>query len=394
MNPSASGWIKKHLPVFEKEIIGRAYSANEFYDELKKTGFIYANSLSTISYPNGTTYKLNLEELSKINLLDSLGFRYFETFPDGTIQEFLVQVTAFYEYLKKNSWFNFRLPFIRPSLETKFEKIIESRIQTNQRFFKKNLSTLITNALLYLDVLTFQHYLRTNGNPIDFATGLEALLANTVYVAFKQKSDKNTHEELVLKLLETSIRYNQIKDVSLPYEELNYSQYQSPLECQYILDLACMTVYSDEIVEDKERQFIHNLGENIGFNTAEIEKRIRDIKTFIGANKDRITYLDYSSPFKNLYDNTTNMVRNLILRNKIRLIKEIRQSGELVRLLQKSTSADLTPAERTKVKNQLLDICKIIPSLAIFLLPGGSILLPLLIKFIPELLPSAFDDNR
>jgi len=41
-----------------------------------------------------------------------------------------------------------------------------------------------------------------------------------------------------------------------------------------------------------------------------------------------------------------------------------------------------------------LDICKTIPSLTIFLLPGGAILLPLLVKLIPKLLPSAFDENR
>ena len=34
------------------------------------------------------------------------------------------------------------------------------------------------------------------------------------------------------------------------------------------------------------------------------------------------------------------------------------------------------------------------PSLAIFILPGGALLLPLVVKFIPKLLPSAFDDNR
>jgi len=43
---------------------------------------------------------------------------------------------------------------------------------------------------------------------------------------------------------------------------------------------------------------------------------------------------------------------------------------------------------------QLLDTLKTIPSLAIFMLPGGAILLPLFAKLIPNLLPSAFDDNR
>jgi hypothetical protein len=54
---------------------------------------------------------------------------------------------------------------------------------------------------------------------------------------------------------------------------------------------------------------------------------------------------------------------------------------------------DLNDVEKQKVKEQLLDICKSIPSLAIFLVPGGSILLPILIKFIPKLLPSAFNEN-
>jgi len=40
----------------------------------------------------------------------------------------------------------------------------------------------------------------------------------------------------------------------------------------------------------------------------------------------------------------------------------------------------------------LLDICKSIPAFTVFMLPGGALLLPLLIKAIPKLLPSAFRD--
>jgi hypothetical protein len=34
------------------------------------------------------------------------------------------------------------------------------------------------------------------------------------------------------------------------------------------------------------------------------------------------------------------------------------------------------------------------PAIAIFLLPGGTILLPLVLKIIPTLVPSAFRDNE
>jgi hypothetical protein len=33
------------------------------------------------------------------------------------------------------------------------------------------------------------------------------------------------------------------------------------------------------------------------------------------------------------------------------------------------------------------------PSLAIFMLPGGALLLPIILKLVPDLLPSAFKEN-
>lgn len=83
----------------------------------------------------------------------------------------------------------------------------------------------------------------------------------------------------------------------------------------------------------------------------------------------------------------------LINKNKQLLIQELNKSKELVRLLRKSTHQKLTDEEKLKVKNQLLDILKGMPAFTIFMLPGGALLLPLLIKLIPSLLPSAFREN-
>ncbi|MGJ8743126.1 LETM1 domain-containing protein [Polaribacter sp.] len=86
-------------------------------------------------------------------------------------------------------------------------------------------------------------------------------------------------------------------------------------------------------------------------------------------------------------------IKLLIHRNKLRLEQELRQSKEAVSLIKKSTHANLSDEEKEKIKIQLLDICKAIPALAVFLLPGGALLLPLLIKLIPDILPSAFQDD-
>ncbi|WP_442266446.1 LETM1 domain-containing protein [Tenacibaculum sp. ZS6-P6] len=83
-------------------------------------------------------------------------------------------------------------------------------------------------------------------------------------------------------------------------------------------------------------------------------------------------------------------IKALLVSNKIRFLNELKESKELILLLKKSTTNKLTTEEKHKIEEQLLDICKAIPAFAIFLLPGGSLLLPLLVKLIPTILPSSF----
>ena len=80
--------------------------------------------------------------------------------------------------------------------------------------------------------------------------------------------------------------------------------------------------------------------------------------------------------------------------NLKRIITEVQETGELSRLLLRAGRGEqLSPEERRKVRSQLLDIAKTIPALAVFALPGGGILLPVLLKLLPfNLLPSAFTE--
>ncbi|MCB9528137.1 MAG: TerB family tellurite resistance protein [Myxococcales bacterium] len=87
-------------------------------------------------------------------------------------------------------------------------------------------------------------------------------------------------------------------------------------------------------------------------------------------------------------------VERAIRDNGRRLWSEIQETGELVALLNKARSTPLDPTEDAAVRAQLIDICKAIPALALFAVPGGSILLPLVIRHLPfDLLPSSFRDE-
>jgi hypothetical protein len=157
--------------------------------------------------------------------------------------------------------------------------------------------------------------------------------------------------------------------------------------------MAGMALWSDGVVENEEAYFLHTLANILNVSDEFVSESIKSTDAFINEHKKEIPYFNYSNPVKHFYDQMTMGVITLIKRNKNRLIKEIIQSKELMLLLAYSTRRDLEPSEKKKIKKQLLDICKTIPSLTIFLLPGGSLLLPILIKFIPTLLPSAFNEN-
>lgn len=77
-----------------------------------------------------------------------------------------------------------------------------------------------------------------------------------------------------------------------------------------------------------------------------------------------------------------------------KLAQEVAETHDLARLLRKRIHSRLTPEEETRMRQQLIDLCKCIPALAIFAAPGGCLLLPILIKVLPfNLLPTAFADE-
>ncbi len=85
-------------------------------------------------------------------------------------------------------------------------------------------------------------------------------------------------------------------------------------------------------------------------------------------------------------------VATIVNENLDSIVVELRQTGELGTLLAKAAAGQpLDAAERRKVKEQLIDLAKAVPALAIFAAPGGMVLLPLLAKLLPfDVLPSAF----
>ena len=155
-----------------------------------------------------------------------------------------------------------------------------------------------------------------------------------------------------------------------------------------------MATWSDQMIDIEEQQFLEKLGNDLQLSLSRINQSIKTVNQFYSIHKNNIALLSSKNIVQSFYNNSSKMVYKLISRNSKRLYQEIKDSKELMVLISQSTIRDLSKEEQKKVQEQLLDIFKSIPSLAIFLLPGGALLLPLVVKFIPKLLPSAFDENR
>ena len=394
INPSASGWIDKFFieQKFSKETVSK--TTDIFYQKVRETGFIYGHIIAFETVAPIETKGWFKEEISKVALLNTLHAVFCLTNENISPDNFIKQAVTFYNQMNPQGFNLFKkiLPKNSPALT--LEKIIDERVQTNDSIISKNFSHLVTNALLFIDVLAFRQYLIHGEIPEKYLKKIEETIVNVVTLALKIKTKKSQYDDLLIKLFEASIRYSKFSKVSVQsLETLELDYFSNDLEKYYLIDLAGMALWSDGEIEDNEAYFLHSLAKTVSIPDGFSDESIRSTNAFITKHKKEIPYFNYSNPVKHFYAQTTQSVVTLISRNKNRLSKEIAQSKELMVLLAYSTRRDLDEKEKKKVKKQLLEICKTIPSLTIFLLPGGSLLLPILIKFIPQLLPSAFNEN-
>ena len=113
-----------------------------------------------------------------------------------------------------------------------------------------------------------------------------------------------------------------------------------------------------------------------------LSEKEHDIESFLTDEKFRVRQLNILK--KDLRNNAKKINEEVVLEN-----------NAIILLKRHSAGHKLTKREQKIVKTSLIDICKVVPSLGIFLLPGGLVLLPLVSKMLPfDLMPSAFQKKR
>lgn len=394
MNPSTSGWIHKFINEFSNRLLIDDYSSPiVFYERLKNTGFIYGVSVNTLLEEPISHLKLTKDEFTKVNLFHALWFTFYSEIPKGTDKEAIDSIVTFYQSIERGKRsFLQKLSFSKSPSEN-LEKIISARLHETNNMLKKDASMLLTHALLYVDVLAFAYFLKQPDGLKVYLDVLEKTLIEHSIHALQSKKEKNKYDHLVIELVASSSEFMAATHLSISNVE-NVTGSMGSLEKQFILDICCLAVWDDRELDENELEFLKGLSKRLDYSEVYHQKSIEALKIFSELNAQKIHLFEYSHPIKQFYKQSMDMVKLLILRNKKRLLIELNESGELLVLLGQSTQRDLTNEEKRKVKEQLLDIFKTVPSLTIFLIPGGTLLLPLFVKLIPKLLPSAFRDNQ
>ena len=398
MNPSAADWILKFFNLFErKELLDNFENEEKFYKALKSSGFIYGISVSILPKKETNALKLTREELTKVNLFHALIYQFFKQNKDASDSAAIESILTFYKQLEKGKTGFFHKFSLAQSTSHNLELILSARLQEANELLKRNTISLLTYALLFIDVMAYKRWLRNPDRVKEVYKQLEEVVLNYCFFTLKSKRKKSKYDKLMIELFESSRGYvlEHPSDSGGAFlKQLEDIKETNAIEKRFILDLCCLTIWEDFKLDESEYEYLLKIIDILGLGEKELSESLSDLSSFSEDFTEKIVLFEYANPIKQFYKQSSSTVKLLIIRNRHRLVKELEESGELLVLLGQSTRRDLSNEEKIKVKVQLLDICKTIPSLTIFLLPGGTVLLPLLVKFIPKLLPSAFQDNR
>ncbi|MDH4248393.1 MAG: LETM1 domain-containing protein [Deltaproteobacteria bacterium] len=180
-------------------------------------------------------------------------------------------------------------------------------------------------------------------------------------------------------------RTSSLKDFEIP--EMSW------MVRRFVLELVLMILEAERGIDEREILFAHELIQRLGLWEEELTQSITAMELFIHNSRQQLKMLSDRSTFLNIGENLHEMATIAFRKNMTRIMNEVNETKELYNLLIKATHMKLSPEERHKVNNQLMDIVKTIPALAIFALPGGGLVLPILLRLLPfNLLPSSFED--
>ncbi len=421
MNPNEKGWLEKYLTFRKQQLLKSniplspylSLESGEFlYQLLQPTGLIYGHPVFQVAHPRENEW----DENARVKVLMTESFihcgLYLYPPPDNSEQEIerlfakvMTDVKGFYHHTFREYQKNRHSVLYRPRTDiSQMEYLLDQRIAIKRRF--SNFWTgFFHNSLIYLDLIYFVKWAEVEGRNFDFGLAKEREIIRILLlklIAATANADKrvSTEEKILFNFfLESANLPNNKKklakkfiDEKIQLEDIDLSLVRTWVLKKYFLEITILTIRADRMIKDAELEFLGKLLYALNLDEQEMMLSMDAIENFVLEHKPRVHYLQSKQIYRLASERYLVSFKLAVKKNRRRISQEISESKELVALLSKWRKEELTSEEKEKVRKQLIDILKTIPALTIFMLPLGSITLPLLLKILPKkvLYPSSF----
>jgi DnaJ-domain-containing protein 1 len=164
---------------------------------------------------------------------------------------------------------------------------------------------------------------------------------------------------------------------------------------RFLLEQTVLASLVDGRRSPREVAWTHELATQLGFSDAQLAELELTMAAFYRQHRNVVDVFTLSAGADVLGEEWIDTLSTQATRNYRALQKEIKKTGELSVLLARAARGQkLTGDEKKRMREQLLDVAKAVPALAIFAAPGGVLLLLALARVLPfDVLPSSFRDG-
>ena len=414
IQPGAKNWIEKYFSLVEEGAIdlksaqrpSDVSEANYLHNMFFDSGITFGYPISFLFFEDEKEEVISHwthDEKTVFLLFECLLMVYISENATWTKEDFIETLLEFYTQYKDQHSINVLKYFFKETSQIKLENILKDRTHVKRTLTNQFWVSYFSNSVIYIDVLAFRTFLGFGKELQEsYDKFIQGALQTAAAMSIADGQIVDIEQQILSVYLNASnMKGAEKKEFSQRLENKEFSIYDikvpkhaARLYKLYLLDLAVLTIYSDVSVMDEEVECLFQLCKHLGIDEEQLEHSKVIINRFVIKNNDKIPFLKGSSSYEKLYGNFSKRWIKILGRSKDKFVTELKENKELIELVNKSFKQGLTDEEKDKVKNQFKDLVKSVPAVAIFMLPGGAILLPIILKIIPDLIPSAFRNNE
>lgn len=412
LSPGSKGWINKYFDLERRNEFSLEFSVPNGLTRKEYVHFSFLRSGIVFGFPVKRIFANELKdskwtqnEKLKVLLFESFLLIYLMENKDDhfDLEKFKASLLSFYAEHKARGLSKVFGLFLKETPDERLENILTQRLSVKSKLIEGQYWLgYLSNAFVYLDIVLYRNFLKNRKETLSNYNELadNALVAITM-AAYSDDIITDQEKAMFKVFLSSANLKDSEKKVAkerfkhgASLSDFSEIAKSNVLFRRFLIDITALTIFVNEERLPEEIPFFNEMCDFLDVPKKEVHNAMTMIENFVLQNSNQMSLLSSSSSYEKLYGSVSKRWVKVLSRNSDKLALELKESKELVQLIRKSTSEELSKEEKELVKSQFMDIMKSMPALAIIMLPGGALLLPLILKIIPDLVPSAFRDNE